>query len=46
MRTPIVVDVFGMHFDDLVADMAGIGVSGHVLANFEPIRHYEPTIAV
>jgi hypothetical protein len=46
MSVSLVVDVFGMHFDDLAADMAGLRVPGHVIADFEPFRHHEPPIAV
>jgi hypothetical protein len=46
MSVSLVVNVFGMHFDDLAADMAGLRVPGHVIADFEPFRHYEPPIAV
>ena len=35
MGMPLVIGVFGVHLDDLAADMAGLRVPGHVIADFE-----------
>src|SRR5208282_3107366 len=41
MSVTLVIDVFCMHLDDLAADMAGLRVSGHVIAYFEFCGHDE-----
>ena len=46
MSVPLVVKVLCMHFDDSAADMAGFRIPGHVIADFEPLRHHEPPIPV
>src|SRR5215470_6781345 len=35
MRVPFVIDISGMHFDNLAADAAGLRVPGHMIADLE-----------
>ena len=45
MRVSLVIGILCMNFDDRTADMAGLGVPGHVIANFE-IRGHDGLPAV
>jgi len=45
MSVSLVVNVVRMNFRDPAADMAGLRVPGHLIADFEPFRHHEPPIA-
>jgi hypothetical protein len=42
----LIVNILRMHFDDRAADMAGLRVPTHVIADFEPCCHHELPIAV
>jgi hypothetical protein len=39
MCISFVFDIFRVNLDDLAADMAGLRVPGHVIANFEICGH-------
>ena len=41
MGMSLVVNVFGMNFDDRAAHMARLRIAGHVIADFETFRHHE-----
>jgi hypothetical protein len=45
MGIPLVVNIFGMHFNDLAGDVACFRIPGHVIADFESFRHHEGPIA-
>ena len=42
MRVPFIVHVSRMDLYDSAADMAGLGVPGHMIANFESPCHIRP----
>jgi hypothetical protein len=46
MGISLVVNVFGMNFDDRAADVARFRIPGHVIADFEHFRRRKPPIAV
>ena len=39
VRISFVVDIFYVHLDDLAADMSGLRIPCHVIADFESSRH-------
>lgn len=41
MGISFVIDVFCMYLDDLAADLAGLRVPGHVIADLESFAHHE-----
>ena len=41
-----VVEIFCVYLDDCAADMAGLRVPGHVIADFESLHDVGPAVAV
>lgn len=39
VRVPLVIRILRMNFDNPAADMSGLGIPGHVIADFESFYH-------
>jgi hypothetical protein len=46
VHVSLIYDVTCMHLDDRAADLTGLRVPGHPIADFESLRHHEPPITV